>query len=320
MEKEVQEIKRQLSSSVRGDNRRLVNSSWTLRDFLAAIYQHQQEKSVESRTAVGREQHLGDSSLIAIGVMGLILVFGPGRGSVEFEFVERNAFSFLAFGVVLCVWFVLVSLERANLLSYLSKFTTVRLTVGFLFAAGTIFATAEANSVLNSVLGVDASNVPLSRAFLASTLFLKLMWPAFVLLGLLAVARLLGVFAYFKWRASDENGDSGCQEFPVISAIFVVVAVVVSVCYAWSMQRSFDTKYIPKKAYNLALFLDFNDSAYCVPGVSGYKVLFLGASQDRVLVAKSPVNDELSLKSFVTSEGGELDREYQSVQVKACSL
>ncbi len=317
IENDVHAIKQELTSSSSNGKATFAFSRWTTKDFVAAIHKSLLDKESTQRWKLRDEKYESNWNLSAIGIIGLILVIGPGRGSSDFAWIDQNAFAFALSGLIACTWFVLMSLERAALFTALSKFMSVRITVGFLFAAGITVATSDANTALNAVLGVDASNAPLARAFLVAALFLKLLWPAFVVLGILAGINLLVVFAYARWRTVADDRNSEYREFPTMALIFVVSALVVSGIYVMTMRRAFSEENIPEKAYRLALQLDFNEAAYCLQRSSNHRYLFIGTNQDKVLIAPLPMG-ELSLKSFATANVNRIDDAPYVVRVVSC--
>lgn len=143
--------------------------------------------------------------------------------------------------------------------------------------------------------------MPLARAFLVAALFLKFLWPAFAVLGIIAVVSLLIVSAHLKWCAKDEKFSTEYRKFPVQTLLLALAAIVVSVVYTITMRQAFSEADLPEKAYRLALQLDFNTSAYCLPTQKGQRYLFVGVNQDKVLIAPIPFG-ETTLRSFATAK------------------
>ncbi len=313
IENEISAIKAELTSTATNGKPVSFFSRRSLKDIVAAI--HLQLAS--RQTAREQEQSANDFSLMTIGVAGLILIAGPGRGSTDIAWVDENAFWFVVFGLVACTWFILMSLERAPLFSLLAKFVSVRITAGFLFASGIAVATSGANTALNAVLGVDAVNAPLARAFLVAALFLKLLWPVFLLLGAIAVINLLSVFSYVRWKGRNDDRDVKYREFPVIELVFVLVAVVFSAIYVKTTTRIFSEANLPEKAYRLALQLDFNKSVYCFQGQPNERYLFIGGNQDKVLIAPIPL-EELSWKGFATEDVTGSEDRLKAIRIVGC--
>ena len=102
-----------------------------------------------------------------------------------------------------------------------------------------------------------------------------------------------------------------------MALIFVVAALVISGIYVMTMRRAFSEANIPEKAYRLALQLDFNEVAYCLQKSNNYRYLFIGANQDKVLIAPLPMG-ELSLKSFATANVNRIDDAPYAVRVVNC--
>ncbi|HCX81403.1 MAG TPA: hypothetical protein DHV01_07335 [Rhodoferax sp.] len=294
-------------------------SAWTIKDILISMQVRADRKDASDRVKHHQENYENNWNLCVVGVLGLILVIGPGRGGSDIDWIDQNAFAFLVAGLVACTWFVLMSLERGSLLSTLSRFTMVRVTTGFLFAAGIAYATSEANTVLNAVFSVDASSMPLARAFLVAALFLKLLWPAFVVLGIIAVISLLMVSAHLKWWVKDERFSTEYREFPLRTLLLAVAAIVVAAVYTKTMRQAFNEADLPEKAYRLAMQLDFNPSAYCLPTQAGQRYLFIGSNQDKVLIAPIPLG-EATLQSFATAKSqGMPDFSLPPVHVVSCA-
>lgn len=103
-----------------------------------------------------------------------------------------------------------------------------------------------------------------------------------------------------------------------MALIFVVSALVVSGIYMMTMRKVFSEANIPEKAYRLALQLDFNEAAYCLQRSSNHRYLFIGANQDKVLIAPLPMG-ELSLKSFATANVDRIDDAPYAVRVVNCA-
>lgn len=318
-EKDIRSIRDELTFTARLHKPKSGYSTWTTKDILISMHESADRKDDADRRKRHEEKYESNWNLSAVGVLGLILVFGPGRGSSDIAWIDQNAFAFLVAGLVACTWFVLMSLERGALIATLSRFTLVRVTTGFLFAAGIAYATSDANAVLNAVFSVDASNMPLARAFLVAALFLKLLWPAFAVLGLIAAVSLLIVSAHLKWLAKDEKFSTEYREFPIRTLLLALAAIVVSVIYTNTMRQAFNEADLPEKAYRLALQLDFNTSAYCLPTQDGQRYLFIGVNQDKVLIAPIPLG-ETTLRSFATERNqGGADFSMPSVRIVSCA-
>lgn len=318
-EKDIRSIRDELTSTSMSDKRKAKYSTWTTKDILISMHESADRKDAADRLKRNEVSYESSWNLSTVGVLGLVLVFGPGRGSPDIAWIDRNAFTFLVAGLVACTWFVLMSLERGALLSTLLRFTLVRVITGFLFAAGIAYATSDANTILNAAFSVDAANMPLARAFLVATLFLKLLWPAFAVLGLIAVVSLLVVSAHLKWWVKDGTFSEEYREFPLKTLLLALAAIVVSVAYSNTMRKAFNETDMPEKAYRLALQLDFNTSAYCLPKQDGQRYLFIGVNQDRVLIAPIPLG-ETTLRSFATARNQEgPDFSLPPVSVVSCS-
>jgi hypothetical protein len=145
-EKDIRLIKDELTSTGMPQKPKSPYSAWTIKDILISMQESADRKDAADRWKRYEENYESNWNLSAVAVLGLVLVFGPGRGGSDIDCIDQNAFAFLVTGLVACTWFVLMSLERGSLLSTLSQFSLVRVTTGFLFAAGIAYATSEANT------------------------------------------------------------------------------------------------------------------------------------------------------------------------------
>ena len=81
IENDVQAIKQELTSSSSNGKTSFPFSRWTTKDFVAAIHKSLLDKENSQRWKLRDEKYDSNWNLSAIGINGLILVIGPGKGS-----------------------------------------------------------------------------------------------------------------------------------------------------------------------------------------------------------------------------------------------
>ncbi len=221
-------------------------------------------------------------ALALVGFFALVLMANGSQTDPDISFIQKNWLALKAWGALLAVLFLSATLERSKLWSALWTLTSTRWICYVTFTAMLLVASGKAAALVNSVFAIDATLIPITYAFTTALTLFKLMLPWLFGLALCAVAMNIwdSVRGLCRFIRSDLASD-----FPWQSILFTLVGVIFGFqIYNWTNNELSD-KQLTQKIYLIAQALDFNSRHDCIniPGES--PVIFLGPTQQRVLVA-----------------------------------
>lgn len=278
----------------------------TVKDLLTAI--HHKVSALEQRQ---RYKPVEDTiekttATVVLGMLCVFLVWSLGSKPPDSGILKTYSLEITAGGLVAGALAILVSLERMVLLQTLMKSMLVRLVFGFVFALIVAISTSQANTALNQALGVDASNAPIARAMLTAILVIKSGWIVAVALG---VTALLHALLLIKSIMKIAKGEDSATDISWSSVFFIISSIVLGWSYTSLTSQGFTDEVLPVKAYILAEKFDFNDKALCLTNGSNEpevpaKYLFIGASQETVLIGPKLTPNELTASFFTQSDVG----------------
>lgn len=222
-----------------------------------------------------------------IGVVGVLLAVSQTADG-DIAWMREHTIAFRLWGVALCTVFVGVSLERSSLVKALWGFTITKIIVSIIFSGLIIYARGRAAGYMNEVFHIDASAIPITLVFSTGLIVFKLLVP-FVFA--VAIALFCAHFIIAVNWIKDKRAGVERDFFPWHSLLSISVASVI-LFYGWHWARDqLSDERVPEKIYLMAHALDFNRVHECANVDPTRPVIFLGASQESVLVAPYGLED-----------------------------
>lgn len=233
------------------------------------------------------------------GILGVLLAITRSASS-DMDWVREHTLAFRLSAVVLCTIFIGVSLERSAVVRSLWSFAITKFLVSIILSVVVLCARGKAASYLNGVFHIDASALPITLVLTTGLLVLKWLVP-FILTVAVALSLVHGLIGA-GWIKGKLDGSS-VDEPPLYSLLsFLVSGVILYFGWGWSSDQIADSR-VPEKVYLMAHALDFNYSHECANVAANQPVVFLGNSQESVLVAPYRLADfdfEEFFEAFVT--------------------
>lgn len=284
IERSLEEIHRQLkgderdlsSNSVKSLNYYMRSISHRLAEFLIAQERDQQKHRYNLSWAMG-----------VIGIVGVLLAIGRW-GNSDIEWIEHHRLTLQLWGVTLCTIFVGVSLERSALIKSLWSFYITKLIVSIILSGAIFYARGRAAGLVNSVFHVDASAFTVTLVLTTGLVLFKLLIP--FVLALATITALAHFLIVLTWIKAKWAGDD-VELPPLFSLLSICVSSVILLFGSgWSNEELNDSR-ISEKIYLMAHALDFNYSHECANVKTSKPVVFLGNTQESVLVAPFALED-----------------------------
>lgn len=216
-----------------------------------------------------------------LGFIGIILVVSQAAQS-DIGWVKEYALVFRLWGVALCTLCVCASLERSSIVKSLWHFSVTKLLLSVVLSGVILYSRGWAASLMNSIFHVDPSALPITLNFTTAILVFKLIIPfVIVVVFLVSCLHMLAVVYWFKNRVLNDS-----WEFPPFRSFLLACVTVVILIFGsrWS-QGELGERRLPEKIYLMAHTMDFNYSHQCSNINAAQPVVFLGQSQESVLVA-----------------------------------
>lgn len=228
------------------------------------------------------------SLLALIGVVGVILAITRSAGS-DIDWIREHTLAFRLWGVTLCLIFVGASIERATSLKLVWSFTATKILLSILFSGLLLFSKGKASGFINDIFSVDASVLPITLVFTTALVVFKTLIPLLIALAiLLGVINLLTVLNWFFDYRNDRVDSSSLPMYEFL--YFIVLAVITYYALSWHNNELSDRR-VGEKIYLIAQALEFNKSHQCSNVDLSLPVVFIGASQESVLVAPYSLED-----------------------------
>ncbi len=219
-------------------------------------------------------------SLCLVGVVGILLAITRSAGS-DIEWISEHTLTFRVWAVVLCSVFVGVSLERSPVLGSLWGFSITKFLVSIILSGVVVYSRGKAAGLINGVFHVDAAALPITLIFTTALLVIKTLVPFILTVAL--VLSVVHALISFGWVKSKLDGDRVGQP-PLYSVLSILVSLVILYFgLSWSSDQIADHR-VPGKIYLMAHALDFNYSHECANVAENRPVVFLGNTQESVLV------------------------------------
>jgi hypothetical protein len=265
----------------------------TLKAYVLEIVEHLRGAKNKTRDGVEEKEVEFWRALVLLGVAALALIVLGNQEAGGWAWLDKKRFSFKLTGTLLAFIFLMIQIERMAFFKVLWGYGFTKLIVSIGASALLVFSTGKAAGVINGVFGVDSTALPLSLTFMTGFIFFKYLSPFVFLIGLLALVHVLIIAVWLKAFA---KGDIPTGPL-VSSAVFFIFSILVMGFYwGWGGTRLSDER-LPEVAYKLANILDFNNRHLCANIPSADAVVFIGSSQNVVLIDPHPVSID-SVQAF----------------------
>lgn len=269
------------------------NSPKTVKYHLAGIHRHLARLSILNDREANREQSSMRMALGVVAFLGLVLLTNSIEPNPDFTFINPYLLVLKVCGVVLALIFIGGVLEHSPFWTSIWSLTSARWIVYIIFTAMVLVASGKAASQVNAVFGVDATSLPHTYAFTTALILFKLVKPWFI--GAAIVALIVSLFAVRRGIKTVVKDYKIWALFMPTMNIILGAFVIFSVG-GWDNNELSDER-LDQKIYLMAQALDLNAKHNCNGIPDTYPVIFLGPTQERVLVAPPPV-PELDFNTF----------------------
>ncbi|WP_339652200.1 hypothetical protein [Halopseudomonas pelagia] len=270
-----------IAQEVRGGEQDLARQQKTLKFYVRDI--HRQLSGWLSMQGYSEDKRSYEMSwaLGCVGFIGVILAITRSADS-DIEWIREHTVAFRIWAVVFCTIFICASLERSAVFRSLLSFVSTKFLASIILSGIVLYSRGKAAGYVNSVFNVDASAFPITTLLTTGLLVIKLVVP--FVLGTALVLSLVHIFIGIGWAKGKLEGKA--NYFPPLSSLLSVLVSGVILYYGWSWSHDqiADSR-VPEKIYLMAHALDFNYSHNCSNVASNAPVVFLGPSQEAVLVA-----------------------------------
>lgn len=251
--------------------------STRLTEYLNTQERRQEDEAFDVRWSLG-----------VIGCAGIILAIMRSASS-DIEWFSQHTLALRLWAVALSTIFVGVSLERSTLVRSLWRYSVTKFLLSLILSGTIFYARGKAAGFVNGVFHVDATAFPITLVMTTGLVLFKLLVPfALVVAGMAAAAHFLSVLA---WLKDKHVGSNPFSAVPLYSLLFIGVSgVILFFGLSWSGGQLNDSR-LPEKVYLMAHALDFNHSHECANVDPARPVVFLGSTQESVLVAPYGLED-----------------------------
>lgn len=231
-----------------------------------------------------------------VGTIGLVLsIIAPMFLSKE-EWFKPYWLPCFWLGVAVFIICIALSIEIA--LSAYWKYGTFKTAGTFAFSTLILSANISAATAINSVFGISASALPYTFSVMTAAKLIILLKPLFIGLCFVGVFALLAsIIDWYK------------VGFPRYIPLIVAIGGIIGGGYPWHMINKYlNSEELPLKIYTTAHKLDFSSKYNCTNIKKGHTVIFIGASQDRVLLDTDPdVEEDVSKYVYSTKANSPID-------------
>jgi len=278
---QIEAIYEELAINETSDRR---NHQWTIKSLLQKIEHRLSEYIINNKSTASREQWLLESIVISVGVFATLLVF-IGAHNDPMTFLRPYQFACTLWGLSLAAIYVGIILERSAFVSTLWQFSSTKIISTLAFSTLIVVSTGKSASIINSLFGIDATNMPLTLTIITGIIALHYLKYFLFLVLIVSLAHITEVFNYLK-----ELRDTLHNEFPTKAIFFIILSWMLAMkLFSWSSDE-FNEERLREKSYILSHQLDFNNKHTCSNLEQGTSVVYLGNSQNIVLADENKVN------------------------------
>jgi hypothetical protein len=270
-----------IAEELRGGELDLSRNQKTLKFYVREIHRQLSGWLAKQGFAEDKRRYELSWALSVVGLIGVILAVTRSADS-DSDWIREHTVAFRLWAVVFCTIFICVSLERSAVFRSFFSFASTKFLVSVILSGVVVYSRGKAAGYVNGVFHVDASAFPITMAFTTGLLVIKLVLP-FVLFTALVLS-IVHIFVSAGWVKGKLNGEA--DYFPPLSSVLSVFVsgVILYFGWGWSHDQIADSR-VPEKVYLMAHALDFNYSHECSNVALNTPVVFLGSTQEAVLVA-----------------------------------
>ncbi|MDC0612005.1 hypothetical protein OAP63_14830 [Vibrio sp.] len=226
----------------------------------------------------------------ALGILSFVAICLLTNGTwsePDFDWVRDNQLSLKLWGVALSAIYIGSSIEKSSFFKSLWKFSSTKIIVSISFSGVVLYSTGKAAGVINGVFGVDATAFPITYTFTTAIIVFNIVAPFLFFISLGAILHLINAIEWIRSKWKDKVYDLP----PYHSFVFPILACVLMYNgWAWSRNELGEHE-LPSKVYMIAHALDFNSNHECSNLKNGVPVVFLGPTQNDILVDAYQITD-----------------------------
>ncbi|MOA16919.1 hypothetical protein D3C78_1371520 [compost metagenome] len=177
-------------------------------------------------------------------------------------------------GIATFITFIILSIELA--LRDFLQYNTLKIIGAFAFSTLVLSANILAASDINEVFGISASALPYTFSVITAAKLIIILKPLLVTLCLAGALLLTAnIIDWYK------------VGLPRYVPLIFSIGAIIGGGYPWYIVNNhLNSDELPLKIYTIAHKLDFSTNYNCTNIKDGYSVIFIGASQNRVLIDK----------------------------------
>ncbi|WP_335975805.1 hypothetical protein [Acinetobacter calcoaceticus] len=165
---------------------------------------------------------------------------------------------------------------RFKFITYFYELKFTKIITTFIFSIILLFCNTKASSLINGLFGISAHDLPYSLTFTTTFYLVNYLCNALLVIGVIC---LIGLVMICVAEAFTDKKATPNQNWWTVFVLLIFAAIT------FSMQnKEVSETSIRKKAYWLALQMDFNQNHYCKNIKKDYSVAFIGSNQEKVIV------------------------------------
>ena len=165
---------------------------------------------------------------------------------------------------------------RFKFITYFYELKFTKIIITFIFSIVLLFCNSKASSLINDLFGISAHDLPYSLTFTTTFYLINYLSNTLLVLGIIC---LIGLVIICVIESFTDKKATPNQNWWTICVLLIFAIVT------FGMQiKEVSESSIRKKAYWLALKMDFNQNYYCRNIKKDYSVAFIGSNQEKVIV------------------------------------
>lgn len=257
----------------------------TLKDYVIGLLDWAERRDkgrADEKSAEIQSENVAVGLLAFLAFLGLALNslsnknFGPMNDYIGVCRITGWMFALIYLGVYI---------ERASFFRHIWKYGSTKFVFGILFSGLVIYSYGIGSSQINSIFGVDASNLPYTRIFAMGIFTFKSISLGLIIVGGIVATVHMGKLVRFAYL----HKIGKYELFPGASIGIAVVTLLFS-WWTFHLETRVSREELSLTLYKLSHVLDFNAKHSCRNLPQDISVIFIGADQKRVLVDSSEVD------------------------------